>query len=120
MIAVDLTISTMSSTDTPAKATSSRSPRISLFRFSSLRRTNTFPKIKRNEKLRRSVHKLEPSAEAPAEPDYPSQPNSSGYAVFVSSNKGIKRGFSEHVHRMGRNTLDKIGRLNRSRKLAGM
>lgn len=93
---------------------------------SSLYRTNTFPRL-RSKRWRRSVS-TQPditSAAAVSPPYSPTEDTPSPSASKVGSSdtlpsiKGFKRGFSEQFYRLGRGTLERIGRSNRARRLAG-
>ena len=120
----------MSSIEETPKTTTSRHGAKS--RLTNLYRTNTFPRVKKRE-WRRSVSAIPEGHSAADNVSPPYSPTSDCLVSNSGSNakdatssgsgggfKGFKRGFSEQFSRIGRGTLDRIGRLNRVRKLAGM
>ena len=92
-----------------------------------LYRTNTFPRRTKVTYSQRSV--TQPISVSPSFLSPLPTENGRSYSVVRAtptgsnnnsgSRRGLRRGLSEHVQRLGRGTLDKIQRINRARKVAG-
>lgn len=81
-----------------------------------LSRTNTFPRSNKRA-VRRSCS--ETPERAPL--DFCPSPPAASLAppIATARQSGVRRGLSEHFYRLGRGTLDRIGRANRAKRLAG-
>ena len=94
-------------------------PKLQKEPYQTIYRTNTFPRIKKKAKYSNEIVSLSPLSGQRYSLQQNLATNSTGQQ-YSGAFRDFKRGFSEQVQRIGRGTLDKLQKINRARRLAGM